>query len=53
MTGTEQFYRISKQALIMIPYRKSSKSSLLYIIQCFKFSSEDTSFLSPNLSAYT
>ena len=35
---------IGKKAFIVLTYRKSSKSSLLYIIQCFKFSSEETSF---------
>ena len=34
---------IGKQAFIVLTYRKSSKSSLLYIIQCLKISSEDTS----------
>ena len=33
----------SKLALLMT-YRKYSKSSLLYIIQCFKFSNEVNSF---------
>ena len=35
---------IGKKAFIVLTYRKSSKSSLLYIIQCLKSSSEDTSF---------
>ncbi len=29
-----------KEAFIVLTYRKSSKSSLLYIIQCLKFNSE-------------
>lgn len=33
-----------KRAFVVLTYRKSSKSSLLYIIQCLKFSSEVTSF---------
>ena len=33
-----------KQAFIVLTYRKSSKSSLLYIIQSLKFSNEVTSF---------
>ena len=35
---------IGKKAFIVLTYRKSSKSSLLYIIQCLKFNSEETSF---------
>ena len=35
---------IGKQAFIVIHYRKGAKASLLYIIQCLKFSSEETSF---------
>lgn len=35
---------IGKQAFIVLTYRKRSKSSLLYIIQCLKLSSEDTYF---------
>ena len=35
---------IGKQAFIVLTYRKSSKSSLLYINQCLKISSKVTSF---------
>ena len=35
---------IGKQAFIVIHYRKGAKASLLYIIQCLKFSSEETCF---------
>ena len=34
---------IGKQAFIVIHYRKGAKASLLYIIQCLKFNSEETS----------
>ena len=35
---------IGKHAFIVLNNRKGSKSSLLYIIQCLKFNSEETSF---------
>ena len=35
---------IGKKAFIVLTYRKGARSSLLYIIQCFKISSEVTSF---------
>ena len=35
---------IGKKAFIVLTYRKEARSSLLYIIQCLKFSSEETSF---------
>ena len=43
-TKVEALYSFSpttgKEAFIVLTYRKSSKSSLLYIIQCLKFNSE-------------
>lgn len=38
------FPTIGKKAFIVLTYRKGARSSLLYIIQCFKISSEVTSF---------
>ena len=37
-------WQSSSKLALLITYRKSFKSSLLYIIQCLKFSSEDTFF---------
>ena len=36
--------QVASMLVVLKSYQKSSYSSLLYIIQCFRFSSEDTSF---------